>query len=46
MYYFFAAYLTIWIILFGYSLLQGHRQKKLAAEVEMLSEALQKKNAV
>ncbi|GAX91381.1 CcmD family protein [Effusibacillus lacus] len=33
-----AAYTVIWVLLAGYLLLQGNRQKKLQQELKMLTE--------
>lgn len=38
--YLFAAYGLIWALTFGYTLILGNRQKKIAKEVEMLQEAV------
>lgn len=41
MYYFFAAYLVIWVLLFGYSMLLGKRQGRIQEELDVLQAALQ-----
>lgn len=35
-----AAYSLIWVLIFGYTLFLGSRQKKLAREIELLEQAV------
>jgi len=39
--YLFAAYTVIWVIIFGYTLMLGNRQKNLEQEVFLLRKSLE-----
>ncbi len=40
--YLFSAYTVTWILIFGYTVTIGRRQKRLAAELEHLQRAIEK----
>ncbi|SJZ93173.1 CcmD family protein [Selenihalanaerobacter shriftii] len=42
--YLFAGYLIIWIIIFGYTMLIGRKQKNLEEEVEFMKKNIEKMN--
>lgn len=41
--YLFAAYTIIWLIIFGYTLLMGRREKQLADDLFMLKKSMENK---
>lgn len=41
--YLFAAYLAIWILIFGYTLILGRREKQTREELFLIKKALEKR---
>ncbi len=41
--YLFAAYTVIWVVVFGYTLSIGARQRKLAQDLELIKSAVEKR---
>ncbi len=43
--YLFAAYTVIWVVVFGYTLSIGARQRKLAQDLDLIKRAVEKRAA-